>query len=379
VVDNLRVIIYKGIRCQEPENKRNVPMPSVLWWGRFDPQYSRNRIVCKLFSDLGWLVAAFRPRASPLGWVEAHVRRLSRPDLIWVPCFRQRDVTSAAYWAKKWRVPLIIDPLISAYEKDVFEKRKWLPDDRRALKRRRWEAALLQQADAVVADTAAHAHFYQETLGVRAEKTAVLFVGAEEGLFEPQPHPVPQEPFEILFYGSYLHLQGVDVIVAAADRLRQLPLRWVLLGDGDLRPGIEQQARGVPNIKFEPWIAYTELPQRMARAHVVLGIFGTSPKAGMVIPNKMFQTMASARPVITRRSTAYPEELSGSDVIGWVPEGQPDALAAKVRDWMTDPAMLAERGQATRRLYETFFSETRLRGQLAWLLEKRLGLPGRTS
>ena len=103
-------------------------MPTILWWGRSDPEYSRNRIILNLMSGLGWSTHIFHPLTSGLGVMEAYCRRLKRPDVIWVPCFRHRDIASASYWASRWQVPLIIDPLISAYEKEVFERKKYDPD-----------------------------------------------------------------------------------------------------------------------------------------------------------------------------------------------------------------------------------------------------------
>ena len=43
----------------------------VLWWGRFDADYSRNRILRKLFLSLDWEIIDFKPRIGALGDVEA--------------------------------------------------------------------------------------------------------------------------------------------------------------------------------------------------------------------------------------------------------------------------------------------------------------------
>lgn len=344
-------------------------MGTLLWWGRSDPEYSRNRIVRKLFDDLGWQINYFHPHSNLSSRLEAYLGRLSKPDLIWVPCFRQRDIAVAAYWAKKWGVKMVADPLISAYQKEVYERKKWLPLSRRAEKRRHWEGAVLGQADIVVADTPVHADFFIKQLGVQAEKLMLLYVGAETGLFTPRPSP-PKSSFELLFFGSFLPLQGVDVIIRAAQRTIDLPLTWILLGEGDLRTPAVTQAQGARNIEFEPWVAYEKLPDRLARADIILGIFGTTPKAKMVIPNKMYQAMAMGRPIITRHSPAYPADLLASEVIGWVNPGDPAALENMARQWYAKRHELEDRGRETRKLFDAYFGEPKLRQMLALILEK---------
>ena len=67
----------------------------VLWWGRFDPGYSRNRVHISLFAKLGWEVDFVFVKLWPrFGDVEAFFRGLQfreKPDLVWAPVARQRD------------------------------------------------------------------------------------------------------------------------------------------------------------------------------------------------------------------------------------------------------------------------------------------------
>ena len=99
----------------------------VLFWGRFDPGYSRNRVYAALFRELGWEVDYFFVKVWPrFGDVEAFLRGLGRrpkPDLVWVPVARQRDVAAACRWAHRRGIKVVFDPMISAWDKKVLEQR----------------------------------------------------------------------------------------------------------------------------------------------------------------------------------------------------------------------------------------------------------------
>lgn len=343
-------------------------MGTLLFWGRAERDYSRNRMVVKLLENNGWQVAYFHPASSKTGCLEAYFKGLHRPDFIWVPCFRQTDIASAAHWSRKWQVPLVVDPLISSYQKEVFEKKKYGEFSKKAEKLRNWESKLFRRADLLLADTDRHGDFFSRELHIDRERIETFPVGAEEDIF----HEYPQASAvggEILFYGSFLELQGVDVIVDAALQCSDLPLRWTLLGEGKLKESACLQAQGASNIAFEGWLPYEDLPIRMARADILLGIFGTTPKAAMVMPNKFFQALAVGRPLITMDSAAYPDSLRASDTIGWVPPGDASALADCVRRWYAHPEDLAARGHRTRELFEHYFSEKALAGRLQQILQ----------
>jgi glycosyltransferase involved in cell wall biosynthesis len=334
-------------------------MPTVLWWGRCERDYSRNRIIARLFTKLGWRIDYFHPVSSQLGLVESYLRRPRRPDLIWVPCFRQRDMHSALHWAGRWQVPLIFEPLTSAYEKEVYERKKWPPGSKQAERRKRWESNLFMRADMVVLENPAYVDFVHREMGIPKNRMGVLYQGAFTDFFRPMPPPPATAPFEIVFTGSFHPSMGTDVIVAAARMAQDLPCIWVLIGEGDMKPAAVAAARGLANVRFEPWTEYRRLPRRLSAAHVLLGIFGETHKTDFVIPNKVFEAMAVGRPLITQTASSYAETVGGSDVIGWVPRGNPEAVAATVRRWMADPAALARRGEQTRNLFDTHFGHDR--------------------
>lgn len=347
-------------------HRKESSKPVVLWWGRHDSGYSRNRMVWSLFESLGWQNVEFRPLSSDFGCMESVVRNIQKPDLVWVASFRHRDAVHACMGAKKWRVPVIFDPLISSYEKDVFERRKWPEGHKSAVYAKKSERNLFSRADLVVADTKAHADFFIDQLGVDRRKTGILYVGAEEKSFAPYEKPVLSsgEIPEILFYGSFLELHGVDVIVRAAMQSNDIKAKWVLLGDGPCRHGLKKLASGCQSVVFEDPVPYSMLPSRIVKADILLGVFGATKKSDLVIPNKIFQAMAMAKPVITQKASAYPDELAESGVIGWTDPGSPDSLAEMAESWLCEPVSLLKRGMETRTLYDRFFSGSILEKQL---------------
>ena len=338
---------------------------TVLWWGRFDPEYSRNRILRQAYAELGWRVVGFHPILSPLGDLEARFRRPPRADLVHVPCFRQRDMHAAARYARRHRLPLLFDPLISAFDKQVYERRKVSPCSAAARHLLRREQEQFARADMVLADTPEHARFYAEMLYVAPEHVHVVYVGAEDALFQPLPHE-SRTPLEVLFYGSFIPLQGPQTIIEAARLYSGPPVRWTLLGDGPLKKLCRQQADGLDGVTFEDWVSYGDLPRRIARADILLGVFGSTPKALRVIPNKVFQGLACGKPLITGTAPAYPDELSVEPRSGitWVPMNDPVALATAVAGLAARPDQLPEESLRARATYERFFAPAVVTAQL---------------
>lgn len=332
---------------------------SILWWGRSDLNYSRNRILRRCFINAETSLTDFMPRFTSIGDLEVGRKVFPLIDLVWVPCFRQRDLKAAVRWGKRKGIPVVFDPLISAYDKQVFERNKFSPESRKALKLLEWEKSLFQSADMVIADTCEHARFFQETLGVDLGKLAVVPVGAEEELFKPDNQERDDDAIPtVLFYGSFLNLQGPESIVEAARQYSGPAVKWTLLGEGPLLDDCRDAAKGLSNVEFLPWVPYEELPKIINQADITLGVFGSSAKAGRVIPNKVYQALACGKPMVTRRSSAYPDSLrNASDSgINWVDPGNPQQLADKIAELLSDRTGLVEIGRQSRQSYETYFS-----------------------
>ncbi len=340
----------------------------ILWWGRSTISYSRNEIVRRSFKKLGCRLNYFRPIISRTGAVEAYLHSIARPDLLWVPCFCHRDMPAAIAWAKKQKIPVIFDPLISSYDKQVHERKKFAANTIRAKVLFAREKKILHRADLVICDTEEHAGYFHNFFSIPPEKLAVVPVGANESLFTPAP-PQREEklPVTILFYGSFLNLHNPLAIIEAAQLCANLPLKWLLVGDGPLLDKCKRLAAGRPNIKFQPWVPYKELPGIIHSADILLGIFGTSDKAKRVIPNKVYQALACGKPLITMASPAFPPHFTDNRELGieWVEAGNSRQLADAVTRLASHSEQLTAMGSDAYNTYRQYFSEKDIRKRLA--------------
>jgi glycosyltransferase involved in cell wall biosynthesis len=256
--------------------------------------------------------------------------------------------------------PLVFNPLVSLADTLVSDRRRFEPGSLAAHALGRLDRVAFDSADLLVADTDADRRFF-----ARLTRTVVdvCFVGAEERLFTPGWSP-PRE-FEVLFVGKLIPLQGVEVVLEAARRLPEL--RFRVVGGGQLEPLLR---RRTTNVEHEPWIPYEDLAGAFRQAGCALGIFGTTDKAGRVIPNKAFQALACAAPLVTADTPAARELLVDRESALLVPAGDPDALAEAVRTLADEPGLAARLSAGGRVAYERAASEAVLGQRWRSLLER---------
>ncbi len=345
----------------------------VLFWGRFDPGYSRNRVYAALFRELGWDVDYFFVKWFPkFGDWEAAVRGLGRrplPDLVWVPVCRQRDILAACRWAHRRGVKVLFDPMISAWDKKVLEQRKWRADEPRAKRLHAHETALMNAPDMVTWDTSCHLEFCARQFNVPRERLRVLLTGTDETVFRPQADTAPATgPFRVLYHGAYLPLHGTEYIVEAARMTEGEGIQWDFLGWGAYKAATEAKAAGISNIRFLDKVPYVDVPKVICAHDVVLGVFGTTEKASRVIGNKVYECMACARPTVNEFCTGYPPEAKDCRAIKFIPPGDARAIADAVRAYRADWANRDAYFAAARDFFERHLSMKVIKTQLAGVL-----------
>jgi glycosyltransferase involved in cell wall biosynthesis len=270
-----------------------------------------------------------------------------------------------ARWAARRR-PVVFNPLVSLADT--------LVDDRGRFRRGSLAARMLEtvdrrafrSADLVVADTETHADFLADLTGVPRARFEVCLVGADERIF--QPVWTGGDPFTCVFVGKLIPLHGLETILEAA---RLAPeLRFRVVGSGQLDALLDDRPA---NVEWVRWIEYERLPDELAAAGCALGIFGTSPKSGRVIPNKAYQALACGTPLVTGDTPAARELLVDSESALLVPPGDPAALAAAVRRIAADRSLAEHLSGGGLYTYQERASERVLGGRWRGLLERVVG------
>jgi glycosyltransferase involved in cell wall biosynthesis len=352
----------------------------VLQFGTFERGYPRNAQVASALRAAGVeVVERHVPvwegsqnwQAGPGGAARIALAelRLARRvpadvDAVLVGYPGQPDVPSARRAARGR--PVVFDALVSLHETLVEDRRRFRPGSLAARALLALDRTALRGADLVVADTRANAEFLAALAGLPPERVEVCLVGAEDRLFGPGWRPA--EPWTCLFVGKLIPLHGVETILGAARLAPEIPFR--IVGSGQLEPLLADRPA---NAEWVPWVAYEKLPGELHRAGCALGVFGRSPKAARVIPNKAYQALACGTPLVTGATPAARELLADGESALLVPPADPDALATAVRRLRDDAALAARIAVGSRAVYEERASEAVLGARWRALLERLCG------
>ncbi|MGC8991665.1 MAG: glycosyltransferase family 4 protein, partial [Verrucomicrobiia bacterium] len=231
--------------------------------------------------------------------------RVAKPDVV-VATSPQFFCAVAGWVASCWhRCPF------------VFEVRDLWPDSivtvgamRRGVVIRaleRLELFLYSQAEKVVVLTDA----FRENLlkrGVPAEKIAVIKNGVDLSFFRPRSMPamLRQElglegRFVVSYIGTLGMAHAVDRIVEVADLLRaEQDLMFVLVGDGAERKRVENMVREkrLTNVRVLPGVSKESVCDYYAVSDLGLVTLRNKELFRTVLPSKVFEWMAMARPIL---------------------------------------------------------------------------------
>ncbi len=153
-------------------------------------------------------------------------------------------------------------------------------------------------------------------------------------------------------------IKGLQHLVAAAPELfRRAPgARILLVGDGEMRPALEAQARALGLSDRIVFAGFREDIPSVIAAMDVLVLPSLNEGMGRVL----VMAMALGKPIVATRVGGVPELLGDGEAGLLVPPGDPAALAEAVGTLLRDPTRAQALGEAGRRRVHRYSVETML-------------------
>lgn len=174
---------------------------------------------------------------------------------------------------------------------------------------------------------------------------------------------VKSDGFELIYAGSIGRDQQLDLV---AKSLLHCPehVYLSLLGSANRPSAIElkdfvAQLGLSHRVRFEGWVNYAEVPQRLARAHLGVSFYSaahanTRNSAGA--SNKRYEYMRAGLPQVSDSNPGVPELIEGNGIGRCLTTSDPVELARIITDYTSDPSRGAEEGRRAFELHQTRYN-----------------------
>ena len=196
---------------------------------------------------------------------------------------------------------------------------------------------LYRRADHIVVVTPAFKKHMAKHFDCPSDKISVVANGVDLDMFKKAERdyvPARNGKFVVSFIGTIGNAHGLDVILRAAEMLRESDPNVVfrIVGDGAERGAIEESIKksGYSNLEILPQQPRSKVPALIWDSDVCLVLLKQSEVFRTVIPTKMLEFMACGRPVILGVEGQAREILDAARGGIGIPPENAEALAAAV-------------------------------------------------
>jgi glycosyltransferase involved in cell wall biosynthesis len=192
--------------------------------------------------------------------------------------------------------------------------------------------------------------------GVNPERVAVVRDGADISTAQEVAVPLDAEVirairgnarFVILHAGNLGFYGAWDTLLAGARQLSSDGVELVFVGDGAQKEKLQQEARGIDNVRFLPFFPGSKIPSVLAAADIHL-ITIKNGLEGVVVPSKMYGILAAGKPIVAVAPMEC-DVVSLGRATGFAVSadpGSPEQFAQAIREICVDPERIRAMGQA---------------------------------
>jgi len=355
---------------------------TILRFGIYDPAYPRNRLLARALEAAGADIVDMvdsRSFLSRTPSLVAHALR-RRADVILVGFPGHSDVVAAKAVATATGARVIFDPLVGLYEANIEDRGHAEPGSFQARRYRAEDRIACRFADLILLDTDTHISYLSALTGVSRRKFRRVWLGTDDAVMHPTGL-VESTECGVFFYGNVTPMHGIDHILGAAELLgkRHKPVTFTIVAGGSAARTIRRQveSRALHTVRICEPVPYEQLALLIGNSEICLGVFGTTPRAQRVIPNKVFDSLAMAKPLITADTPATREALVDGIHALLCRPGDPESLAQSIWMLTSDPSLRRSLASQGHQLFQREFSTSALTGTLVGAIQDLLRHGGR--
>ncbi len=215
---------------------------------------------------------------------------------------------------------------------------------------------------------------------IAQERIAMIPNGCDMAIFSGgeaprwRPDGVSSSDLMAVFSGTHGQANGLDAVLDAAGVLKRKQrndIKFVLIGDGKLKPDLVARARaeGLDNVIFCPPVSKVKLAGLLAETDIGLQCLANIPAFYYgTSPNKFFDYLASGLPVLCNYPGWIAEHIAEADCGFAVPPDDPEPLAAALVQAADDREGLRRMGVNAQALANRQFGRKKLAQEwVAWV------------
>lgn len=244
---------------------------------------------------------------------------------------------------------------------------------------------LYRRCDRLVVVTPAFKDYLMANWGIRGEKISIVENGVETELFRPGPdngirHQFGLEgKFVVSYIGTLGMAQGLDTLLKTAARFPSgtSNVMFLLVGEGAEKEELYGLAAklGLRNVIFVSQQSRALVPNIIRASDACLVILRRREIFTTVIPTKLLEFMACARPVILGVEGQAREIVESAQAGLCIEPENVDALECAIRKLNSDPALRQRLGDNGRQWVVENVSRGKTAGKYLEVLESVRSLP----
>jgi glycosyltransferase involved in cell wall biosynthesis len=331
----------------------------VLFFGIYDPDYSRSRVLIRGFKQNGFEVVECRVNPRTFSGLNKFIELYKQFKKIKNNTFEFVIVGFPGHsivWLARILLgkDIIFDAFLSLYDSNVKDRKRYSSFHPRALYDWFLDWFSCQLSRYILVDTNEHIQYFAETFFISRKKLIRVLISADEEIFYPRKTLTTGDPLVVHFHGMFIPLQGIQYILDAAYILKNENIFFRIIGAGQEfeRMKLYSKKLLLANVEFVGKIPFEDIPKWIADSHVCLGIFGDTEKTKRVIPNKVYEYVAMGKTVITANTPAIREVFTHELNMIFCNLADGDSIAKAISGIKSNPKMFEKIGVNARKLFE---------------------------